>query len=198
MIHFQSGGSAVGCEVRLILGAVGAKDPSTANHSERVAILARELATRLELPKTLIKEVYLAGLLHDVGKLGIPDSVLGKPGALDEEEFDLIRRHPCTGEMLLRCIDLPINVVRGILEHHERPDGRGYPYSLTAPELSITGRILKVADVFDALCSERPYKPAISQDEAYRILAAGAGSEFDPIMVAALLRHPFNYTIPAA
>ena len=180
--------------IRLIMRAVDAKDPFTAGHSERVAQLSRELAERMGLPKAEIEDIYLSGLLHDVGKLGIPDAVLCKPGRLTDEEMDVMRGHPTLGEGLLGEITLPEMVMKGIVEHHERLDGKGYPHGLPAESLSLTGRILKVADVYDALVSKRQYKDPFPLEKAYGILSSGMGTEFDADIVAMVLEKPFSET----
>lgn len=169
--------------IRFIMGAVDAKDPTTAGHSERVAVLARRLAERLGLPRREVDEIYLSGLLHDVGKIGIPDKILNSPGRLTDEEMEVMRRHPSLGSELMSRIKLPDAVLQGIVEHHERMDGLGYPLGKEGDVVSLAGRILKVADVFDALSSKRQYKEALKQDVVLQILNAGSGSEFDPELV---------------
>lgn len=178
--------------IRLIMSAVDAKDPTTAGHSERVAILARELPVKLELPQKEIEDIYLSGLLHDVGKIGIPDRILNFPGRLSDEDRDIIYKHPTLGLEIMHRIKLPEVVTSGILEHHERMDGRGYPSGVEGGGLSLAGRILKVADVFDALRSKRQYKDALPLNVVYDILRAGAGDEFDPLLISLVLNQPFT------
>ena len=178
--------------LKLIMGAVDAKDPFTAGHSERVAELARELAEKAGLPPEELENIYLGGLLHDVGKLGIPDRILNKPGYLDEEEMAVMRGHSALGGKLMSQIKLPAMVIQAIVEHHERFDGRGYPAGLTNLEWSRAGRILKIADVYDALISRRHYKAPLSLEQTYRILREGSGTDFDPELIRLLLTEPFT------
>lgn len=180
--------------IRLIMGAVDAKDPTTAGHSERVAGMARELAEWLGMSRKEVEEVYLSGLLHDVGKIGIPDSVLSKPGRLDDDEMEIMRRHPSLGAELMRRIKLPDAVLAGILEHHERPDGNGYPNHVYGKRLNRVGAILKVADVFDALLSKRQYKDAMPMEKVLEKITEGSGSEFDPEIVAVFLKGRLGLT----
>lgn len=184
--------------IRLIMGAVDAKDPTTAGHSERVADLSRELAEIIGLPPKEIEEIYLAGLLHDVGKIGVPDSILNFPGRLSDEDMAVMRKHPDIGAGIMDKIELSATVRYGIVEHHERMDGKGYPNGATRDHLSLAGRILKIADVYDALVSKRQYKDPMPGDLVYKILVEGSGKEFDPDLLNVFLsRHfPGNF-IPA-
>jgi putative nucleotidyltransferase with HDIG domain len=177
--------------LRLIMGAVDAKDPTTAGHSTRVAELSRELAQNMGLSPAEIEDIYIGGLLHDVGKLGIPDVILNKPGKLDDDEFMIMRKHPTIGTDIMRSIKLPEGVYRAISEHHERLDGLGYPMKLTADKISLHGKILKIADVFDALASRRQYKDPFPLDKVYKILKDGCGTEFDETLVNLVLAKPF-------
>lgn len=165
--------------IRLIMGAVDAKDPTTAGHSERVAELSRELAEASGLSAQEVDDIYLAGLLHDVGKIGVPDSILNFPGRLSDADMEVMRRHPGIGADIMERIELSKTIRDGIVEHHERLDGKGYPAGLGEGELSLAGRILKIADVYDALISKRQYKDPMPKDLVYKILMEGAGREFD-------------------
>jgi putative nucleotidyltransferase with HDIG domain len=178
--------------IRIIIGAVDAKDPTTVGHSKRVAELAKELAIKCGLDTEIVDNVYLGGLLHDVGKLGIPDDILNKPGKLTAEEFDVMRNHPRIGGDIMREISLPEIVMHAILEHHERLDGTGYPNKLINEDLTLVGRIVKIADVFDALTSKRQYKEAMPEDQVYEILKEGIGTEFDAKLMEVLLASPFS------
>jgi putative nucleotidyltransferase with HDIG domain len=178
--------------IRIIMGAVDAKEPFTAGHSNRVAELAKELAQKAGLPVEDVENVYLGGLLHDVGKLGIPEGILNKPGKLDEVEMVVMRSHPVIGSELMSQIRLPDIVMRSIYEHHERLDGAGYPNKLKSDQLSLAGKILKIADVFDALISRRQYKEAIPETEVYKILRAGVGTEFDEELINLIIQDPFK------
>jgi putative nucleotidyltransferase with HDIG domain len=174
------------------MGAVDAKDPTTAGHSARVAELAKELAIKVGLESDYVENIYLGGLLHDVGKLGIPDNILNKEGILDEKEMAVMRRHPSIGGELMSQIKLPETVFQAILEHHESLNGQGYPNAIPGSSLSLAGRILKIADVYDALVSRRQYKAAMPAEEAYKILKKGIGVEYDEKIMAVLLAQPFE------
>ncbi len=177
--------------IRLIMGAMDAKDPTTAGHSERVAELSRGLARDLGLPPREVDEVYFAGLLHDIGKIGIPDRILNYPEQLSAQDMEVMRQHPDIGASIMGKIELPTSVRSGIAEHHERPDGAGYPHRLTGQELSLTGRIIKIADVYDALSSKRQYKDPLPQDAVYRALTKGKGKEFDVKLLEVFLKRHF-------
>jgi putative nucleotidyltransferase with HDIG domain len=178
--------------IRIIMGAVDAKDPTTAGHSSRVAELAKELALKVGLSQADIENIYLGGLLHDVGKLGIPDNILNKPGKLSDEEMDVMRRHPSIGSEIMKEIKLPEQVMRAINEHHERLDGQGYPNRLKGESISLVGRILRIADVFDALISKRQYKEGMPANEVYKLLKEGSQGEFDEGLVNLILNQPFE------
>ncbi|MDL2291147.1 HD-GYP domain-containing protein, partial [Desulfovibrio sp. OttesenSCG-928-F20] len=150
---------------------------------ERVAVLARDLALWLGFSAEQAEELFFAGILHDVGKIGVPDAVLTKQGKLDEEEFTAMKRHPTVGETIVRPIALPASILSGVLQHHERLDGNGYPYGASANDISDAAKILKIADVYDALVSERQYKKAWPVEKALELLQAGKGTEFDAGMV---------------
>ncbi|MDR2340308.1 MAG: CHASE2 domain-containing protein [Deltaproteobacteria bacterium] len=178
--------------LRLIMGAVDAKDTTTAGHSNRVAEISKEIAQKMGLSPAETEDIYLGGLLHDVGKLGIPDTILNKPGRLDEAETEIMRRHPAIGADIMKPIKLPDAVFRAISEHHERLDGLGYPKQLTAESISLHGKILKIADVFDALASRRQYKDPFPLSLVYNILKEGRGTEFDAAIVNLILVSPLE------
>ncbi len=165
---------------------VDAKSPFTGSHSKRVADLAEGLAARLGLPASEVVDVRRAGLLHDLGKLGVPNLVLDKPGRLDATELEVIRRHP---ELTLRIL-APVPTFTGVAElaacHHERLDGTGYFRGLTAPELALGARVVAVADVFEAMTADRPYRPAMSTAQAFEIMRASAGEHLAADVVEAL------------
>jgi putative nucleotidyltransferase with HDIG domain len=174
-----------------VSAAVDARDPYTQGHSLRVADFATAMAREMGLDAELIHQIRIGGILHDIGKIGVPDAILNKPGRLTDEEFALMRKHPEIGERIMRNVpqlgDVIGQVMRALLEHHERLDGGGYPHGLRDDKISVIGRIIGVADVFDALTSGRPYREALPAEEALRILQAGQGREFDPDCVAALV-----------
>lgn len=186
-------------QVAMFLGTVGsltaaidAKDAYTRGHSERVAWGARELALAIGLDEETAERAHLAGLLHDIGKIGVPESVLTKKGRLTEDEFDMIKRHPRIGFDILRGIPSLEDVLPGVLHHHERWDGKGYPTGAAGEEISLFGRILAVADVFDALSSDRAYRKALSRDEVLAEIRRSTGTHFDPRMARAFLELDFT------
>jgi len=160
--------------------SIDAKDPYTHGHSERVAVVARRLAQRMHLSAEDIETVYLTGLLHDIGKIGVREAVLGKPGKLEHHEFDEIRRHPRIGADILSGIKQMASVTPGVLTHHERFDGSGYPQGLSGRKIPLTGRIVQLADSFDAMISNRTYRRALPMDAALCEIRRFAGTQFDP------------------
>jgi HD-GYP domain-containing protein (c-di-GMP phosphodiesterase class II) len=174
--------------VRSMVSAIDAKDHYTRGHSERVALVARALAGRLKLSDDECDRIYLAGLLHDIGKIGISDAVLHKPDHLTPAEFDQIKGHPDQGWAILKDLDELAHILPGVLHHHERFDGRGYPDGLAAQAIPLTARILAVADAYDAMCSDRPYRKGMPMNRVEDILRSGSGTHWDPAIVAALLR----------
>ena len=173
--------------VRALAQAVDAKDSYTAGHSSRVTLYSVIIAEEMGLGPDDLRRVRLAGLLHDVGKIGIRDSVLGKPGALTDEEFAIMKSHPTVGAAILKPVSQLAEVVPGVLHHHERFDGRGYPDGLKADEIPLMGRIIGVADAFDAMTSDRVYRPRLSDEVAIAELKKHSGTQFDSKMVKAFL-----------
>lgn len=178
----------------LLLGSLGAltrsidaKDPYTHGHSERVAVIARRLAQKMNLSAQDIETTYLTGLLHDIGKIGVREAVLGKPGRLENDEFDEIRRHPRIGADILSGIKQMAAVTPGVLSHHERFDGGGYPQGLSGRRIPLTGRIVQLADSFDAMISNRTYRRALPLDAAFCEIRRFAGTQFDPDIADHLL-----------
>ena len=177
----------LGGRVRAILNRLGEKDPSTEGHTRRVATLAVAMGERLGLPEGHLRELALGGLLHDVGKLAVPNAILNEPGKLSDGEFAEIRRHPGAGrELLTELGGFPPLVLDLVESHHERLDGRGYPNGVSAGELDLAVRILTVADVYDALTADRVYRAAWPADRALALLDDESDSAFDPDCVAAL------------
>jgi diguanylate cyclase (GGDEF)-like protein/putative nucleotidyltransferase with HDIG domain len=167
--------------------ALDQRDASTAKHSQTVGSLCESMARELGLDEARVQRVHLAGILHDIGKIGVPDSILRKPGKLTPEEMDQMRRHPELGARILASDEL--DDVRGwILAHHERPDGTGYPKGLTAEEIPIEASILAVGDAYEAMMSDRVYRRAIGEKAARQELRKRAGTQFDTRVVDALLR----------
>ncbi len=167
--------------------ALDLRDPNTARHSDTVADYAVQMAERLGLPPRTVERVHLAGLLHDVGKIGIPDAVLFKPGKLTDAEWDQMRSHPQMGAQMLDSTTLR-DVRRWVLAHHERPDGRGYPSGLQGDEIPIEARILAVADSFEAMTADRVYRSAMPVADAIQELIRCSGTQFDPQVVDAFVQ----------
>ncbi len=169
--------------LKALTNSIDAKDPYTRGHSERVALISRWLADRLAerepLEEEQIHKIYLAGLLHDIGKIGIDEVVLRKNGKLTPEERACIRRHPSIGASILRGIKQMRDIVPGVLCHHERVDGQGYPDGLTGDDIPLTGKIVGLADSFDAMTSRRTYRDAMSVEHAMEEIRKGLGTQFD-------------------
>ncbi len=179
----------LGARVRALMVRLAAKDVSTEEHTRRVAALAVEVGERLGLSAGRLRSLAIGGLLHDMGKLSVPDAILQKPGPLDDEEFAQIKLHPQRGrELLTELGGFDETVKRLVLDHHERLDGQGYPGGLQAGDLDLETRILALCDVYDALVSPRVYRPAWTVDEALAKLRAESGAAFDPQCVDALIQ----------
>ena len=174
--------------LRGLAKAIEAKDRYTIGHSERVACNAVALGVRLEIEEDELQQLYWAGLLHDLGKIGVPEGILNKPGKLSPREMDSVRQHSRIGEEILsRISPLFYSIAAGIRHHHERWDGSGYPDGLQDGEISLFGRVLAVCDVFDALTSERTYRGSMDPDTALDIIKEGTGSHWDPEIVGQFL-----------
>lgn len=169
--------------VRCLVSAIDSKDSYTCGHSERVAQYARRLAQEVGYEDEQLERLYLSGLLHDVGKIGISDSILSKPGKPTDEEFNEIKKHPEEGWKILQGLKQLNDVLGGVLFHHERVDGAGYPDRLVGDEIPLAARILAVADSFDAMTSDRSYRIGMSSDKAVEILKEGAGTQWDAALV---------------
>jgi len=172
--------------IRALAAALDARDPYTSGHSERVSALSVEIGRELGLPEQDVSTLRLGALLHDIGKIGVPDEVLRKPGRLTPEEFELIRAHPVIGARILRTIPFLAPHLPIVELHHERPDGRGYPYGLAGDAIPRAARIVHVADAFDAMTSARAYRPGRLPHEAMKELQGLVGTDFDADAVAAL------------
>lgn len=170
--------------------ALDYRDGETGEHTYRVATVARMIAEELGFSRDRCRTIYLAAPLHDIGKVAIPDAILRKPGRLDDEEYAIMKSHVPAGEDILAdgASDLVQMAARIAGSHHERWDGTGYPNRIAGDSIPIEGRVTAVADVFDALCSERPYKPAWPVARARAEIQRCAGSQFDPACVAAFER----------
>jgi HD-GYP domain-containing protein (c-di-GMP phosphodiesterase class II) len=165
-----------------LVSAVDAKDAYTCGHSERVALLSRVLAQEAKLSEKQVEQVYMAGLLHDVGKIGVPEAVLQKAGRLTPEEFEQIKKHPEIGARILRDIRQLQDILPGVLHHHERYDGRGYPAGLAGENIPILGRLICLADCLDAMTSSRTYRKALPLEVALTEIRRCAGTQFDPAL----------------
>jgi HD-GYP domain-containing protein (c-di-GMP phosphodiesterase class II) len=173
--------------VRALTSAIDAKDPYTSGHSERVARLSYQIAQRMGLPEDQQNKVYLSGLLHDVGKIGIRDSILLKPGRLTDEEMAHMKQHPCIGYDILSPVRQLQPVLSGVRSHHENFDGTGYPDGLRGDEISLMARIVSAADSYDAMSSGRPYRPTLEQREIMQIMRNGCDQQWDRSVVTVLL-----------
>ncbi|MBI2953685.1 MAG: GAF domain-containing protein [Chloroflexi bacterium] len=173
--------------IAVLVATVEAKDPYTRGHSERVRDLAIATGTRMGLPPDDLNTLELAALFHDIGKIGIPENVLGKDGPLTEEERELVRRHPALAESILKHVPTLAETIPIIRSHHERPDGSGYPDGLDCGTSRLSA-IIAVVDAFDAMVSDRPYRKALTRDYAIGELRAGAGSQFDAAVVDAFIK----------
>lgn len=173
---------------RALLAALDARDHYTGGHSEAVVQLARRVADELDLDDEQVRDVEQVALLHDIGKLGIPDAVLHKPGPLDDHEWALMKTHPVVGASIVRAIPSLEHLAPTIEAEHERWDGDGYPAGLAAHDIPVGARIILACDAYDAMTTDRPYRAALDPEVARAELHAHAGSQFDPTVVAALDR----------
>src|SRR5262245_22013400 len=168
--------------------AIEAKDHTAHNHIRRVQVYSTGLARALGMSDVETEAVRTAALLHDIGKLAVPEYILAKPGPLTPEEFQKVRIHPQIGAEIIAGVPFPHPVAPLILGHHERWDGRGYPSGLSGEQIPLGARILGLVEYYDALTSDRPYHAAISEEAAITVLQQEAGHAFDPRVVEALLR----------
>jgi HD-GYP domain-containing protein (c-di-GMP phosphodiesterase class II) len=173
---------------RSLTSALDAKDAYTFGHSERVARIAVELGDELGLQEEELNDIYLSGLLHDIGKIGVPDALLTKAGPLDEAETERLRQHVTIGYQILADLQPLRNLLPGVLYHHERVDGRGYPEGLAGENIPVLARIIAVADAFDAMSTQRSYRQALPAAEVEAILKKGAGTQWDPRVIDAFFR----------
>jgi len=155
-------------------------DPYTAGHQRRVARLACQIGQKMGLSEEQIYGLRVIGMVHDIGKMALPDEILTKPGELSEHEFDLIKTHPQLAYDVLRNLDFPWPVAQTVLQHHERVDGSGYPNQLTSRDIILEARILCVADVIESMSSDRPYRQAPGLDKALAEIETNSGLLYDP------------------
>lgn len=167
-----------------LANALEAKDPYTRGHSTRVAELAGQLAMRIGLPRSATETIAQAALLHDLGKIGVPESILRKPGALTEQEWEIMRRHPVTGAQIVAPLEFFDDGAVIVRHHHERLDGSGYPDGLRGEAIPQGARIVAIADTYDALTSRRPYRASLTHAEAIHVLRREGGRTLDAGLVA--------------
>ncbi len=164
--------------------ALDARDHDTEGHSQRVTVLALKIGKEMGMDETALNSMRLGALLHDVGKIGIPDAILHKPGPLDEREWELMRQHPQIGYDILRGIKFLAPALDIVRCHHEQYDGSGYPAGLKGETIPLSARIFSVADVYDALTCDRPYRPAFTHVDTMNEIRKNIGRQFDPAVVA--------------
>ncbi len=163
-------------------------DPYTAGHQRRVANLASAIAQEMNLSESRVECTFIAGVVHDIGKIAVPKKILSNPGKLNEIEFEIIKTHPEVGYDILKTVDFEHPVAKIVLQHHEKLDGSGYPAGLTDKEIVREAKIISVADVVEAVASHRPYRAAMGVDKALSIIASGKGDHFDEDAVNACVR----------
>ncbi|MFK7883786.1 MAG: HD-GYP domain-containing protein [Phycisphaerales bacterium] len=173
--------------IHAMSGSLDAKDRYTRGHSDRVAYLSAEIARAMGFTDAEVERIHISGILHDVGKIGVPEAVLCKPGRLTDEEFDAIKLHPQIGYDIIKDIPSLEDVLPGVLHHHERYDGRGYPHGLAGEDIPLMARIIGVADTFDAMSSNRAYRSKMSREVVLAEIRKCAGSQFDPQVAEAFL-----------
>ena len=174
--------------VKALSGAVDAKDTYTSGHSTRVADYSREIARRAGLSKEEQDTIYMMGLLHDVGKIGISDTIINKPSKLTDEEYAIMKNHPVQGEKILENISEFPSLVVGAKWHHERYDGRGYPDGKAGEDIPMEARIISVADAYDAMTSNRSYRKNMTQEFVRGEMEKGKGTQFDPRFAEIMLQ----------
>ena len=174
--------------VQTLAEAIDAKDTYTNGHSSRVAEYSREIARRYGYTTGQQDEIYMMGLLHDVGKIGVPDAVINKPGKLTDEEFGKIKEHPVMGSRILKKIKEMPKLSIGARWHHERYDGKGYPDKLLGKDILEEARIIAVADAYDAMTSRRSYRGILPQDVVKSEIRKGKGTQFDPVFAEIMLQ----------
>ena len=181
--------------IQVISLIIETRDPYTAGHQRGVADLAQAIARRMGLPEDRIEGIRVAALVHDLGKISTPAEILAKPTRLTEVEMSMIRSHPRSGYEILKRVEFPWPIAQVVLQHHERNNGSGYPQGLLAPDILLEAKILAVADVMEAMCSHRPYRPALGVEKALAEIRRNRGILYEPMAVDACLAH-FHETMP--
>jgi putative nucleotidyltransferase with HDIG domain len=176
-----------GATIHAMARAVEVRDPYTAGHQKRVSTLAWAVANSLGLCPDQIDGIRMAGHIHDIGKIALPQEILSKPGALTDIEFSLIKEHPEVGFNILKDVEFPWDIAQIVLQHHERLNGTGYPHGLSGDHILLEARILAVADVVEAMASHRPYRPALGLDKAVDEILSKKGRLYDPRVVEGCL-----------
>jgi putative nucleotidyltransferase with HDIG domain len=171
--------------IRAVTNSIEARDPYTRGHSQRVSEIAKAIAEELDWSQGETDLIDWGAVLHDVGKIGIPDTVLNKPGKLTDEEYEIIKSHPFIGSEIVKEISFLEPILPYVLQHHERFDGKGYPNGLAGEDISVKARLLAVADCYDAMTTDRPYRKGLEPKIAYNEIVANAGTHFDPEIVKA-------------
>lgn len=174
--------------IRALANAVDAKSPWTAGHSWRVTTVALNIGREMRLSETELETLQKGGLFHDIGKIGVPETILDKPGKLTDEEYAIIKKHPGIGAEIMGPIQAYHNLIPIVLQHHEWFNGQGYPHGLAGDAISLGARILAVADVYDALITDRPYRPGWEYSRVISYLEENSGSQFDPAVVQTVLK----------
>jgi HD-GYP domain-containing protein (c-di-GMP phosphodiesterase class II) len=183
-IHSLSGFSMLDA----LVTAVDTKDRYTRRHSEDVVSYSLMIARELGMDEPSQQNVAIAALMHDVGKIGVPDAILRKPASLSDDEMCAIKQHPQMGAAIVGAVPGLENTLDAVLHHHERFDGKGYPFGLRGPETPLIARLMAVADAFSAMTTDRPYREGLGADRAIQILQDGAGTQWDPDCVSAFVR----------
>ena len=173
--------------IKAVFTALDFRDPITGGHSTRVSEMCLRIMDRMDLPPRLYEDIHLGALIHDLGKIGIPDSILNKRESLNEDEFQIIRNHPNIARSILDSVDLPKAAFEAVYHHHERYDGSGYPQGLRGEEISLAGRIVAIADAFDAMSHNRPYRQGQTLDEVLERMSTSEGDHFDPVILRVFL-----------
>ena len=182
--QLQEFGSEV---IQALAHAIALRDPYSNDHGRRVARISRVIGQKMGLSEEDLLCLYWSALIHDIGKLSIPESLLNKPGALTNYEYELVKRHPILGDWVLSELKYGYRLRDGVLTHHERWDGTGYPSGLKGEAIPLQGRIIAVADVWDSLTRDRPYRDRLSQEQCLRIMRSGRGTQFDPVVLNVFL-----------
>lgn len=178
--------------VSSLVSAIEAKDKYTLGHSQRVSDYAVSLAKKLNMSKEQINEIRIAGMLHDVGKIGISDEILHKPAKLSKDEYEEVKKHPSIGSFILNTLDLSDTTMEAINYHHERYDGKGYPLGLSGKELSLEAQIIALSDAYDAMTSDRPYRKAMTHEEAISEIKRCSDTQFNPELVSLIEQGGFG------